>query len=104
MNPLPALTDQERASDKELIFEAMQIASGETMKRATNEHLRALLGERSNLIAQMWIAHDGLVDAAESLNGHAQSMTRAILHDTRKQLDESGFLEKLDPKWVQKVL
>jgi hypothetical protein len=31
-------------------------------------------------------------------------MTRAILHDTRKQLDESGFLEKLDPKWVQKVL
>jgi hypothetical protein len=99
---LKPLSPSER-DDKDLIFEAMQIVSGETMKQATNAHLKALLGERSNLIAALWVAHDGLVNASESLTGHAQTMTRAILHDTRKQLDESGFLEKMEPKWVEKI-
>ena len=88
-------------TDKELIFEAMQILSGESKKLATKDHIRALLGERTNIIAVLGVAHDGLVDASEALYGNQQSMAKAILADTKAALLESDFLGK---DWVERVL
>lgn len=88
-------------TDKELIFEAMTIVSGSSMMLPTKDHLRALLGERTNHVAALCVACDGLDDATESLTGYAQSMTRAILADTKAALQESDFLGK---DWVERVL
>lgn len=96
-----ALSDERM---KELIYEAMQIVAGESMMRATNDHLKALLEERTNIIASLYQTKDGLINACDALYGQDKKMAIAFLKDAQAQLQESGFLEIRDPDWVNKVL
>jgi len=89
---------------KELIYEAMRIVSGDTMKLATKWHLKALLEERTNLVAALAQAKDGLVNAADALSGGDKDMAIAHFRDVHAQLLESSFLEKRESDWVRKVL
>lgn len=89
---------------KELIFEAMQIIAGDTMKLATNAHLKALLEERTNLVAALACAKDGLVDAIDALYGQDKKMALAYLKDMQAQLLDAEFLERREKDWVRKVL
>lgn len=101
----PIATDQMNDDRmKELIFESMQIISGETIKLATNAHLKALLEERTNLVAIMAQTKDGLVSAIECLYGHEKEMALAHLRDLQSVIQDSDFLENLDKRWVEKVL
>lgn len=93
----------ERDHDQELIWEALLIASGQSRMLATKDHLRALLGERSNLIAVLAQTKDGLVDACAALYGHDKSLAIAHIRDAQEQLQEAGFLELRDRDWVGKV-
>lgn len=104
------LSDRERAEPlpdnqmKDLIYEAMKIVAGDTMKLPTKAHLKALLEERSNHVAALAQAKDGLVNAADALYGNDKEMAIAHMRDVHAQLQESEFLEKREAKWVRKVL
>jgi hypothetical protein len=105
--PLPSLSEREMLPDdqmKDLIYESMRIVAGDTMKLATNLHLKALLEERSNLVAALAQAKDGLANAADALSGNDKDMAIAHFRDVHAQLRETDFLEKREAHWVRKVL
>lgn len=92
------------AEQNRLIYEAMLIVSGETMKKATEKHLQALLEERTDLIAALGTACDGLADAKACLYGKEKQWAEAAHEDSLDQFNKAQFLKKLDPNWASKVL
>jgi hypothetical protein len=90
---------------KELIHEAVQIVSGESMKLATKDHLRALLEERTNLVAGLSIAVDALDDVTSCYEWSPRhQMGMAGKEEVEIVRKEAEFLKRLDPNWELKVL
>lgn len=94
------ITGDFMTEDQKLIFTAMQIVAGESIQMATNDMLRALLQERTDLIDALNIAHDGLADAV----GMDEEWRKAAFLTTKENLHQHEWLEREDPKWAEKVL
>lgn len=95
--------------NKELIYEAFQIAAKQTMKQPTQAHLMALLEERADLVNILCVTCDGLTNAKECLADYSSGsdrevedleMCKAYLTDANDAITEAEFLERKEPKWV----
>lgn len=86
--------------EKNLIYEAMQIAAGQSLKLATKEHLIALLSERTDMMSALQLAYEGLQDAA----GMDEEWRIAAMETTGDNVNDFNWLDTDHPEWRELVL
>ena len=92
--------------DQELMLQAFRIVSGESMLLPSIDMLRALLRERTDLVAALQLAKEGLEDAVHLQDTEIMSnfMFLAIYYDTIASLHKTRWLNREDDEWEKKVL